>query len=146
LVKGANKAADLLLRQGEIAIAVEIAMFNSINDEFENVQKCLQAGFSRIAVIANGRKRLDEIADAVQGGLGSEAAAKVSYHTPDEFIAELKKLAAEVKPNPLPPGESKVLGRIVRRHFPKQIDEKQKQKDEITFRLIADAIRQPQTS
>jgi hypothetical protein len=146
LVKGSNEAADLLLRQGGIVIAVEIAMFDSINEDFENVQKCLEAGIPRIAVIANGRKRLDEIAEAVQGGLGSEAAAKVSYHTPDEFIAELKRLAAELKSNPLPPGESKVLGRIVRRHFPKQIDEKQKQKDEITFGLIADAIRPSQPS
>jgi hypothetical protein len=146
LTKGSNEAADLLVRQDEMVIAVEIAMFNTINDEFENVQKCVAAGYPRIAVIANGRKRLDEIADAVQGGLGSEATAKVSYHTPDEFIAELKKLAAEMKPNPLPPGESKVLGRLVRRHYPKQIDEKQKQKDEITFGLIADAIRPSQPS
>lgn len=146
LTKGSNKAADLLVRQDEMVIAVEIAMFNTINDEFENVQKCLAAGFPRVAVIANGRKRLDEIADAVQGGLGTEAAAKVSYHTPDEFIAELNKLAAEMKPNPLPPGESKVLGRLVRRHYPKQSDENQKQKDEIIFGLIADAIRPSQAS
>jgi hypothetical protein len=145
LTKGSNEAADLLVRQGEIVIAVEIAMFDSINDDFENVQKCLVAGISRIAVIANGRKRLDEIADAVQGGLGSEAAAKVSYHTPDEFIAELKKLAVEVKPKPLPLGESKVLGKIVRRHFPEQSKEQQ-QKDEITYGLIADALRRPQSS
>ena len=34
-----------------------------------------------IAVVATGRKHLDEIAAAVQGGLGPEAAAKVGFHT-----------------------------------------------------------------
>jgi hypothetical protein len=113
-------------------------MFNTINDEFENVQKCVTAGFPRIAVIANGRKRLDEIADAVQGGLGSEATAKVSYHTPDEFIAELKKLAATMKLNPSPPDEFQ--GRTVHRHYPAPSPEGQ-QKEETTYCLMAEAIR-----
>ena len=44
------------------------------------------------------------IRSAVQGGLGSEAAAKVGYHTPDEFLAELQKLAkaAEAPPASAP--------------------------------------------
>ncbi len=93
VAKGSNAAADLVLelRQSGLRIAVEIAISPNINHEFENVQKCLAAGFARVAVIATGRKRLEDIAAAVQGGLGPDAAAKVGYHTPDEFLVETAK-------------------------------------------------------
>jgi hypothetical protein len=129
LAKGSNNAADLVLRQGGLAIAVEIAISPSINHEFENVQKCLAAGFVRVAVIATGRKRLEDIAAAVQSGLGSEAAAKVSYHTPDEFLAELQKLAKAAEATP-PSGPvtktGKILGFAVTRNFPKLSPEEQR--------------------
>ena len=137
LVKGSNSAADLVLRQGGLAIAVEIAISPTINHEFENVQKCLAAGFGRVAVIATGRKRLDDIAAAVQSGLGSEAAAKVIFHTPDEFLVELKKLAksaeATTPSNPVAETET-VLGFKVTRKFPKLPPEEQ--------RLIDQAVHQ----
>jgi len=114
LVKGSNEAADLVLQQGTLTIAVEIATSPSVSHEFDNVQKCLNAGFTRVAVIATGRKRLDNIAAAVQGGLGPEAAAKVSYHTPDEFLVELQKLAKTVSPEP--PAKS-VTEAVKRRGF-----------------------------
>jgi len=129
LAKGSNNAADLVLRQGELAIAVEIAISPNTNHEFENVQKCLAAGFVRVAVIATGRKRLDDIGAAVQSGLGPEAAAKVSYHTPDEFLVELQKLAKTVEATPpaKPVAKTeKVLGFRVTRNFPKLSPEEQR--------------------
>jgi len=120
LAKGSNNAADLVLRQGELAIAVEIAISPSISHEFDNVQKCLAAGFTRVAVIATGQKRLDDIAAAVQSGLGPEASAKVCYYTPDEFLFELQKLAKTVEAtSPAKPvaKTENVLGFKVRRIF-----------------------------
>src|SRR6185437_15873718 len=40
-----NQAADLLLRRGELRIAVEIALTTTTNQEFGNVKKNLDAGF-----------------------------------------------------------------------------------------------------
>jgi hypothetical protein len=144
LAKGSNDAADLVLRQGELAIAVEIAISRNINHEFENVQKCLTAGFACVAVIATGRKLLDNIAAAVQSGLGSEAAAKVIYHTPDEFLVELKRLATttEATPPPEPVAKTeKVLGFQVTRNFPKSSPEQQRLSQQSVHAAALKAIK-----
>jgi hypothetical protein len=78
LAPGSNDAADLLLRRGQVEIAVEITITTSVDHEFDNVKKCLAAGMARVAVIATGRRRLEDIAAAVEGGLGAEVAAKVT--------------------------------------------------------------------
>ena len=144
LTKGSNKAADLVLRQGELAIAVEIALSTSINHEFENVKKCFDAGLPRVAVIATNQERLDSIATAVRAGLGSETAAKVSYHTPDGFIVELQKMVAEMPKNPAPqetPGVRKSHGRTVRRHLPSISPEEQKEKDAVLNKMLGEVMR-----
>ena len=115
LAKGSMQAADVVLRRGHVHIAVEIASTSSnINHEFENIHKCLKAGFSRVVAIASGRKFLDGLAAAVQGALGSELAAKVGYHTPDEFIDELRRLAATSE---LPPPAQPMAAKEVRGGF-----------------------------
>lgn len=115
LAKGSMQAADVVLIRGHVDIAVEIASASSnINHEFDNIQKCLNAGFSRVAAIASGRKFLEGLAAAVQGALGSELSAKVSYHTPDEFIDELRRLAAASE---LPPPAQPMAAKDVRGGF-----------------------------
>jgi hypothetical protein len=142
LAKGSNQAADLVLRRGDVAIAVEITVTTTTSHEFENIQKCLDAGFKRVAVIAISPKRLEDIADAVQGGLGTEAAAKVRYYSPDDFIAELQKLATVQKPEAvLPPGERKSHGRTVRRHLPKLSPDELKQREDVVNKMLVDTLR-----
>jgi len=146
LAKVSNEAADLVLElQGTgLAIAVEIAISPNPNHEFENVQKCLAAGFTRVAVIANGRKLLDDIAAAVLGGLGPEAVAKVSYHTPDEFLVELQKLAkiAEAIPPAKPVAKTeKVLGFKVNRKFPNLSPEEQRLSQQSVHEAALKAIQ-----
>lgn len=144
LVQGSNQAADLVLRQGTLVIAVEIAVSPNINHEFENVQKCLAAGFTRVAVLATGPKLLDSIAAAVQAGLGSEAAAKVSYHTPDEFLVELQKMAKTVEaapPSAIVADSEMVLGFKMKRKFPKLSAEEQRLTEQVVHAAALKAIQ-----
>jgi hypothetical protein len=146
LAKGSNDAADLLLRRGSIGIAVEISITTGVDHEFENVKKCLASGIGRVAVVATGRKQLENIAAAVQGGLGSEAAAKVSYHTPDEFLAELQRLpkTAEEPPPPEPmPKTGKILGFKITRNFTKQSSEEQKLNQQAIHEVTLKAMKPP---
>jgi len=129
LAPGSNDAADLVLRRGPIEIAVEISVTTGVDHEFENVRKCLASGIGRVAVVSTGRRQLEAIAAAVRGGLGPEAFAKVGYHTPDEFLAELQRLAkAAGEPPPSAPmaKTGKVLGFEVTRNFPRQSPEEQR--------------------
>jgi hypothetical protein len=143
LAPGSNAAADLVLRRGHLEIAVEITVTTTVDHEFENVQKCLAAGMGRVAVIASGRKRLEELAAAVQAGLGAAALAQVSFHTPDEFLAELHKLAktAEAAPPSAPMAKTdKKLGYEIERTFkqlsPEEAQENQRAIHEVTLRAI----------
>jgi type IV secretion system coupling TraD/TrwB family protein len=144
LAQGSNDAADLVLRRGQVEIAVEITITTGVDHEFENVKKCLAAGFNRVAVVATGRKQLEAIAAAVQGGLGPEAAARVTYHTPDEFLAELQKLAkaAEVPPASEPMAKTdKILGFEITRNFPKQSPEEQRLNQQAIHEVTMKAMK-----
>ena len=143
LAKDSNQAADLVLKRGNLAIAVEITVTTSASHEFENVQKCLDAGFELVAVIATSPKRLEDIAATVKGGLGPEAAAKVGFYSPDDFIAELQKLAAETKEQVPPqlPGEHRTHGYKIRRHSPALAPDEQKAKEEVALRMMADSMK-----
>jgi hypothetical protein len=144
LASGSNDAADLVVRRGQIEIAVEISITTGVDHEFENVKKCLVAGFKRVAVVATGRKQLEGIAAAVQGGLGSEASAKVGYHTPDEFLAELQKLAkATEAPPPSEPmaKTGKILGFEITRNFPKQSAEEQRLNQQAIHEVTLKAMK-----
>ena len=147
LASGSNDAADLLLRRGHIEIAVEISITTSIDHEFGNVKKCLSAGIARVVVIATGRKRLEDIAAAVQGGLGSEAAAKVGYHTPDEFLVELQKLAKASESAPPPAPLTKTdhnLGFEIERNFAALSTEELKANQQAIYEVTKKALKTPQ--
>ena len=146
LAKGAMQAADVVLRREHLLIAVEISVTTSVDHEFGNVQKCLDAGFLQVAVVSTGRKQLDAIAAAVQGGLGPEAAAKVGYFTPDEFLDELRKLVpvTELPPavQPMPANEM-IDGFEVERNFPQQSAEEQKSAQQTIHEIVTKAITRP---
>ena len=142
LAKDSNEAADLVLRKGNIAIAVEIAITTTIDHEFDNVKKCLAGGFERVVVLASGAERLKAIAAAVQAGLGPEASAKVAYHTPDEFIAELPKLAKVTEPPvEAPDAEHVTKGFKVRRHAPSLTADERKAKQDAAIRVMAETMK-----
>jgi len=149
LAKGSMQAADLVLRRGHTDIAVEIASSASnVNHEFENVQKCLNAGFSRVAAVAAGRKFLESLAAAVRGALGPEAAAKVGYYTPDEFIDELAKLAGASEQAPeagTMVSSDKRHGIEIERTFPKLTAEEQQATQKGIHEIVTKAMSTPRT-
>jgi len=141
------QAADVVLRRGHLDIAVEIASTSSnVNHEFENIQKCLQAGFTRVAAVSGGRKFLEAWAAAVLGALGPEMAAKVGYYTPDEFLDELRKLAAtsEQPPATQPMAhQDERHGIKIERKFPNQTAAEQKATQQGIHEVVTRAITRP---
>ena len=147
LIKGEMKAADVVFRRGHIEIAVEIGSSGStVNHEFENVAKCLQAGFSRVAAISMNKKFRESLKGAVEGALGPVEAAKVGYYTPDEFLDELRKLAAaSEEPPPKEPmaKREKRRGFIIERNFPKLTPDEQAATQQSIFEVVTKALTGP---
>ena len=136
-IAGSQESVDLLLERGGQIIACEISVTTTIDHEVGNVAKCLKAGLPQVAVICVNADRLQKIATAVSGSLGPEAASRVAYYQPDEFIAYLKKLIVPV------PKDSVTThhGYKVKRSAPKLTPEEQQQREDLANKMLADAIR-----
>ena len=134
-----NEAADLVLQKGSLSIAVEITVTTTVDHEFGNVKKCLAAGFTKVAVLSHREEHLKSIAQAVVAGLGPAASAKVGFYTPDDFIAELGKMAVEMKPDaPETAGERTTRGYKVRRHGPALTSDERKAKEDMAHTIMAE--------
>lgn len=142
LADKSNQAADVVLRRGELVIAVEITVTTTTDHEFGNVAKCLAAGFNRVAVLSPSREKLQAIATAVNAGLDEQQRTHVSYHTPDDFIAELRRLAESTAvAAPATATERSTRGYKVRRHGPSVSPEERKATEEAAIRLIAETMK-----
>ena len=147
LASGSKQSADVLLRLGHVSIAIEIGSSGStINHEFENIEKCLGRGFTRVAAVAAGKKFLGELEAAVLAALGKEKAATVGYYTPDELIEEMRRLAGTVeKPPENQPlaSKGKRHGISVERVFPKGSSEDNKANQRVIHEIVTKILANP---
>ena len=88
-------------------------------------------------VICLDDERLRKIGNAVSGSLGSELAARVEYFQPDQFVAYLKTIPAEI------PKEQTTVrrGYKIKRVITEISTEQQKEKEASAIRAIADSMR-----
>ena len=135
-----RRSVDLLLERGDIVVACEFPFTNSIQREVGNIAKCLKAGFSRVAVVSEDRNHLDKIHAAASASLGSDVADRVGYFHPDEFIVQLKELAAHA---PTTDPETEVRRGYKTRHVPAQLTQDElKARNENAIKAIAAVMRQ----
>jgi len=52
---------DIALVRDNFSIAVEVAVTNTVENEVNNIRKCLAAGYDKVVVCSNDRKHLDAI-------------------------------------------------------------------------------------
>lgn len=137
-----NGSVDLWLQRNGFAIACEISVTTTIDHEFRNVRKCLELDCAHVAVISSKPQRLEQIRDAVAGGLGSDAAAKAGFYMPDDFIAWLNTLAP-VAPVPVStePTVTTRRGRKVTRKVQNLTPVELKEKEAARIALIAEVMR-----
>jgi|CZKV01.1.fsa_nt_gi hypothetical protein len=136
-IAGSQESVDLLLERGDHRIACEISVTTTIDHEVGNIRKCLKAGLPQVAIICVSEDRLQKIAAAVSGSLGADAAARVAYYQPDQFIAHLKTL-----PAPVPKDSATTShGYKVKRSAPALTDEERRQREELANKMMAEAMR-----
>jgi hypothetical protein len=130
-------SVDLWLERTGQTIACEISISTTIDHEVRNVAKCLKAGVPKVMVICLDDERLRKIGNAVSGSLGSELAARVEYFQPDQFVAYLKTIPAEI------PKEQTTVrrGYKIKRVITEISTEQQTEKEASAIRAIADFMR-----
>lgn len=135
-------SVDLALESPTRSIAVEITITTTIDHEVGNVTKCLKADFQTVAVVSSSESKLVQMKQAVEGALGPELSARVSYFLPDAFLVHLETIAKAEPPPSQPPGETTRRGWKVKRVAPKHTPEELKGKEAAAIKMLADAMKQ----
>ncbi len=94
-IPGSRESIDVALYRGEAKIACEISVTTPLEYEVGNVEKCLAAGFGKVAVISLKKSRLAKLDKLLAGALPSENLRKVHFFTPDELLSWLDGLPVE---------------------------------------------------
>jgi predicted TPR repeat methyltransferase len=107
---GGAGQVDVLLEREGLSVAVEVSVSTPVEQERENVRKCLAAGYERVAlVLAKSRATQGRYRALVAEGLGDEERERLSFLAPEDipdFIAALAPAPA--------PSETIVKGYRVR--------------------------------
>ena len=76
--------------KGSRSVACEITITTPIEKEIGNVRKCIQAGFSYIAVVAPDEQRLAKVEKAMRAALLPDELSKTRFLTPESLFATLE--------------------------------------------------------
>jgi TraM recognition site of TraD and TraG len=94
-VLGGKGSIDVALEKNGRAIACEISVRTSSEQEFGNLQKCLAAGFDRVFLLSQENKNLTAIMEVASNNLEKNDLDKVSFFTIEDFIGFLEEEEAK---------------------------------------------------
>jgi hypothetical protein len=136
---GGSGQIDVLLEQGSIKVAFEVSVTTPVEAERENVRKCLDAGFARVAlVLAKSRTTQGRYRTMIFEGLSPEERERVSFLAPEEVPDYIAALA----PAPAP-SESMVKGyRVKVSHTSVSPDEARIRRDVLAKLVVKSLKRQ----
>ena len=100
---------DISLIRGDIRIAVEISVTNTLDYEVKNIQKCIEAGYTHIYMVSEGMTHLKNIKARAQSTIDKVLLKKVKYLIPLELAQSLDNLEA-----PKPKNVKRVRGYLVK--------------------------------
>lgn len=87
-LNGAGRV-DVALYRDDVRIACEISVSTTPEHEAENVEKCLRASFTWVAVVSTKKRRLENVKKLLSKRLTPEDQAKVIHATPEELLSFL---------------------------------------------------------
>jgi hypothetical protein len=126
---------DILLEKGNTTIACEVSVTTPKEWEFQNIQKCIEAGYSMIVSLASEKKTLQKIQEEVQAHIPN---ATIHYFTPEELITYLDTQSAKEAST-----ETRMKGYRVKVEYNTLSHEETKTKREGIMRTILQSIHKP---
>lgn len=135
-VFGGIGKVDVALENENLKIACEIAVTNTIEYELQNIQKCLAAGFDKIAVISTDSKHLANIRKKVESVISTEQITRVHFLEPDSFHLFLESLS-KTQANK----ENKIKGYKVKVDFKESSESETASRKQTAFEVISNLIK-----
>lgn len=135
---GGTGQIDVLLVRDDVAIAIEISVSTPVEQERDNVRKCLDAGFARVGlVLAKSRTTQGRYRTLILEALSAEEREKVSFLAPEDLPDYIAALA----PAPAP-SETFVKGYRVRvSHSQVSPDDARERRDRLA-KVVARSLRE----
>ena len=128
---------DVLVEQGTVKVAFEVSVTTPVEQERENVRKCLDAGYARVAlVLAKSRATQGRYRTAIIEGLSAGERERVSFLSPEEVPDYIAALA----PAPAPT-ESMVKGYRVKVSHTTVSPEDAKARRDTLAKLVARSLK-----
>jgi GTPase SAR1 family protein len=107
-VMGGVGKIDVALEDETRRIAVEIARTNTSDYELRNIQKCLAAGFDRVAILSSNAAHLRRIRQVAEEALDPQSAVRLHFLHPEQLHPFLSQLPTSAPV--LGPKEEKIKG------------------------------------
>ena len=99
ILNGAGRA-DVSLTRDQLRIAFEISVTTRNDQELQNMEKCLAAGYAQVALIATDRKHLSSMERFINASLNASERERVRYLLPDAIAAYLDEFGIGALPAP----------------------------------------------
>jgi DNA-binding MarR family transcriptional regulator/ribosomal protein S24E len=80
-----GQRVDVALHKDNVRVAVEIAVISKVEHEFENITKCLGAGYDKVLAVFTDSELLQEVRAFTQSRLQAEEMDKVKFYLFPDF-------------------------------------------------------------
>jgi hypothetical protein len=135
-ILGGSGKIDVALERDTEQIACEISVSSTEEHEFENVQKCIAAGYSVVVLLSAEKKVLGRMREFISERLGGEQKDLVHFLTPDEFFSYLEQRQAAAASS-----EQTIRGYRVKVNYQALADEEKNVKKQAVSNVIVQAMR-----
>ena len=127
---------DVSLERNGRKIACEISISSTDEQELNNIQKCLAAGYEKVIVCSPEKKGLNRIQNLVSENISQTEQKKISYFQPEEMLLFLEEEAAAELTK-----EERVKGYKVKVQYQAASEEEKKAKREAVANVIIQAMK-----
>ncbi|HEY3814579.1 MAG TPA: type IV secretion system DNA-binding domain-containing protein [Caulobacteraceae bacterium] len=127
---------DVLLEQGELAVAIEVSVTTPPDWERENLRKCLDAEYAHIVLVLAKTRGQARYREAVLSGFSPEERKRITVLAPEEVLDHVASLAPQLKPD-----ETVVKGYKVRVTHAAIPPSEAKARRQALAKVIADSLR-----
>ncbi len=137
VLNGAGKV-DVSLEKEGLAIACEISVTSTPEQEIGNLEKCLSAGYQQIFLISSEMRILNKVRDLASDQLSEADLVKIRFLPPAEVFAHLEALEMETKSAN---EETVVRGYKVKTNFVPVPEHERKTRRRAVTEIVVRAIR-----